>query len=106
MNCLSNWPDCAFGAGVLACAEARRDLNSLGAAAAAGGGAVLVSPGWNRAVLIDCTIPEGPDVSPSACRDAGTITTKNSATRAETPTAAAKRTVTLRSALRDSSSFG
>ena len=90
-------------------------MNSLGAAVdaavgadlgAGAGGAVLASPGWNNAVLIDCTIPKAPDVSPSAYRDAGTATTKNSATKAETPTAAAKRTVMLRSALRDSSSFG
>src|SRR5438132_9929461 len=97
MNCLSNCPSCSDAGGALAGEEARRDWNSLIA------GFCEASPDWNSAFLIDCaTLENVDDCSPSLCREPGTATTKNSATRAATPMAAAKRAATVHNAFFDS----
>src|SRR5258705_5156183 len=96
MNCLSNCPwSAAVGGGV----AARMAWNSL----IAGFDEASV-PDPNRAHLIDCAITEKLEASPSLCREPGTTTTKNSATKAETPTAAAKRAATIHSAFFESRS--
>ncbi|MEH2600253.1 hypothetical protein V1278_007166 [Bradyrhizobium sp. AZCC 1577] len=64
MNCLSNC-DCSGAGEALGGVEARTAWNSLIA------GFGEASPDWNRAALIDCTIPEDADGSPSLCRDPG-----------------------------------
>src|SRR5512133_4200742 len=100
MNCLSNWLACSGAAGALGGVEARRAWNSLIA------GFGEASPDWNRVVLIDCATLESADgdVSPALCREPGTATTKNSATRAATPMAAAKRAAMVHNAFFDSRS--
>src|SRR6185369_9642582 len=98
MNCWSNCPDCSDDAGALGGVEARRDWNSLIA------GFCAASPDGDSAFLIDCAKLENADAdgSPSLCREPGTATTKNSATRAATPTAAAKRAAMVHNAFLDS----
>src|SRR5262245_40797711 len=98
MNWLSNCPDCSDAAGALGGVEASRDWNSLIA------GFGEVSPDGDAAALIDCTALTKVDGSPSLCREPGTATTKNSATRAATPMAAAKRAATVHNAFCDSGS--
>src|SRR4051812_11590111 len=99
MNCWSNWLSCSDAAGAFGGVAARRAWNSL----IAGFGEASLD--WNRVVLIDCVTLENVDVgvSPSSlCREPGTATTKNSATRAATPMAAAKRAAMVHIAFFDS----
>ena len=99
MNCWSNWPYCSDAAGALAGVAARRAWNSLIA------GFCEASPGWRQRVPDRlCEVGERRRRSPSLWRDPGTATTKNSATRAATPTAAAKRAATVHNAFFDSRS--
>jgi hypothetical protein len=62
--------------------------------------------GWRQRVLERlCEVGEPADCSPSLWRDPGTATTKNSATSAATPMAAAKRAATVHNAFFDSRSW-
>src|SRR3954471_607272 len=101
MNCWSNCPDDSEvgsdAGGALAGAAARMAWNSLIA------GFGVVSADCGSAFLNDCARLESvDDCSPSLWRDPGTATTKNRATRAATPMAAAKRAATVHMAFFDS----
>src|SRR6187431_417819 len=93
MNCLSNCESCSGAGGALGGVAARRAWNSLIA------GFCAAAPECGNASLIDwAKLANVDDGSLSPWRDPGTATTKNSATRAATPMAAAKRAAMVHNA--------